>query len=212
MRKIDTVSIFVSPSIVSGSITLIGAAGLLLITNASFLQNGGFINTLLLGQTSDSGLIAIAEQTRFELSELTLGNPLLNKILFFLFWMMVGLVVYIIINTIGQTISMVTSTIEEQKYFHARKTQIQESFWLRSAVRLAAIIGLLFFYGLFISFIMPFSTLAAQAWLGGLQTVIGWFYGGLGFIVLVLALHVFAVLFRLIALRPRLFGGWGVFA
>lgn len=212
MRKIDTAHIFASPSLTSGTAIVFGALILLFILNSSILSDGGFMTDLLLGQDSSAGLVAVAEQTSYELGELTLGNEFLNKILFFALWMMIGMIVYVSLNTIGSVFGEVSDTAEKMHFIHARKEQIAESFLLRAGIRLAGILGIGIFYLIFARLVLPFSTLASRAWISSLSTPIGWLYGCLGFIVLVLSLHIFVILSRLIAIRPRVFGGWDIYS
>jgi hypothetical protein len=211
MRKLDAAHLFVSPSLASGLFALLGSSLFLLIANSWVLQSDGFLTDLILGTNSSFGLIQAAEQTTFELSELTLGNPLLNKVLFFLFWMMVGLVVYAVLSTLGITIKDFANAAEDVHIVKTRKTHLDQSFWLKIAVRVSGSIALIFLYILSAKLIVPFSTLAGQAWLGSLDSFVGWFYGLLGFIVLALSLHILVIVLRLVFLKPRLFGGWDVF-
>lgn len=212
MRKLNTTHVFVSPSLTSGTFAILGAVIILLVINSSILEAGGFWTTLLLGQDSSAGLEAVARDTSFELSELTLGNPTLNKLLFFGFWMLIGMVVYVSLTTISSVFGEVGDTVEKMKFIHARRDQIAESFFLKLGIRLASILGIIIFYLVFARLLLPFSSLASRAWLGALDKPIGWLYGTLGFVVLVLAIHIFIVLFRVLIVRPRIFGGWDVYS
>jgi hypothetical protein len=203
--------IFCEPSGMSLILATIGALLMLFAANSGLVANGGFISDLFLGKNSPQDLVESARQTTLEISQLTLGNETLNKILFFGFWMMIGLVVYVAFSTIGHIFIETGQDIGSIHNAGARKAQLEQTILLRLAIRTASFLGLIFFGLLFIKLIFPFSILASRAWLGSLNTISGWLYGLLGLIVLVLSIHVVIVLLRFLLLRPRLLGGWSRF-
>lgn len=202
--------IFCEPSLFSLTFVVFGSLILLFLANSSLFIKGGFISNLVLGKNSP-GLVESARQTTLAFSDLTLGNPTLNNILFFGFWMMLGLIIYVTFSTIGQILSETGKDIETLNNAQNRMNQLEETFWLRFATRSASFLGLIFYSIAFFKMIFPFSILASRAWLGSLNQISGWFYGALGFIVLALSLHVLVIILRFLLLRPRLLGGWNSF-
>lgn len=211
MVKPKIALIFCEPSPISIIASFLGSLLILFTANSGLVARGGFISDLLLGKNSSLDLVESARETTLELSQLTLGNELLNSFLFFAFWMMIGLVVYVTFSTIGNIFMETTRDIGAIPNAGNRKLQLEETILLRLAVRVASFIAFIFFGILFAKLIFPFSILASRAWLGSLGQIQGWLYGILGLVVLIMSLHIFIVLARFILIRPRLLGGWSGF-
>ncbi len=200
--------LFVTPTLTS-IFSVLGLSGLILLSfNFAIITQSGIIGDLLLGESRSTGLLDIAQNTVFEVSALTLENSVLNNISFFMFWILVGLVVFVSLSTLGNTIASITRVIETTHYLNQRKEHLDNSTYFRVVIRLIGGLGFFVFYIVFAKFNLPFAVLANQAWLGDIRSPIGWLYGFLGFIVLALSLHIFIVFVRLALLKPRLYGGW----
>lgn len=208
MPKFDATHLFVAPTLASIAFSVVGSGSLLLLLNLPFITQSGLINDLVLGESRSSSLQEIADTTVIQVSALTLENEILNTISFFMFWMLVGLAVFLSLSSLGHTLSSITETIETTRYLNQRKKLLLENLYMRMTVRSTGILGLAVFYVFLAKFILPFALLANQAWLGHLYSLEGWLYGVLGFIVLALSLHIITVFARLAMLKPRLFGGW----
>ncbi len=207
-NKLKLTALFCGPTLMSAIATGLGVIVLLAAANFSYLLRSGFIYDLIFGKGTPYDLIQTSRDKAALLNQTILGNPLLNKFLFFGFWMMVGLFVYVLISTFGQTLAETEKELKSLHYIHARKAQIEHDLLLRLALRFT---GLLvgFLYGwFFIRLIFPFCVFASRVGLGSLSKASGWFYLALGLSVLLLALHGIVVTLRLIVLRPRLYGGW----
>ncbi len=182
------------------SVTIIGSA---IISNA--LQSG-LIYTLLFGPTSSATQIETAQNTLKAFSETVLGNPTLNKLLFFGFWLLVGLIVYGIVFSIGSTTGGVFAFMQQLHLVKTRKKILKEEFGLRVMLHLIGLILLIFYTVFFIKTLLPFSVLCARitSGLGWNLASIGYFSAGL--ITLFLSLHLYTVLLRFALLRTRLYG------
>jgi hypothetical protein len=60
----------------------------------------------------------------------------------------------------------------------------------------------------FMRFLLPFSIFSTRIGFGQLNTLGGWVYIVLGYLMVILSLHVGVITTRLIAARPRVFGSW----
>ncbi len=184
---------------------------LLASANLSFLSESGLLQNTVFGSGSQAGLMEISSSAWGTIEATVFGNDIVNRILFFGFWMLIGLVVYILITTFGQMVAETGHQIEAMTYVHARRTLIEGDIVLRLAMRSVAILGLGVWSWIFFKLLLPFSVAASRVFLASLKEPINWFYGSLGLAVLLLSLHVFIILLRLLILRPRLYGGWDRF-
>jgi hypothetical protein len=140
------------------------------------------------------------------LTDTVFGNVTLNKILFFCFWMLVGLVVYVILSAFIKGYEEISDVIKEFGYIHALRQQLAESIFLRLAIKgVVAIIGL-FFMLVFLQFLLPLSRLCTIVAGGQLLSANGFLYAIVSFGLLWLSIHIQVVLVRLFFLRVRLWG------
>jgi hypothetical protein len=191
---------------------LLGIFGLsllvMLISGFSFVSKNGLLYDYLFGSGSSSSLIETSRSTIAIFSDAFFGNPFLNKILFFIFWMLIGLIVYLILSGLGAGAAEAGRAMEESHYVHAEKQRISSDFRLKLILRLIAG-GLIVFYAvLFIKVLLPFGILCARIVAGGPGNASSWVYGLFGFLVLSGSFYLWLVLLRFFTLRPRLIGGW----
>jgi hypothetical protein len=176
-------------------------AGLLYITDSTLFYE------YLFGSSSSTTLIESSRSTVNTIIDTIFGNSILNKILFFAFWMVVGLVVYIIINGLGAGVSSAEATLEETQYVHAQRLKMSSEFAAKLILRLIAL-GLLVIFGVvFFKFLLPFAVLNARIVAGNAGQASNWIYGLLGFVVLCASFYIATVLIRFLLLKPRIFGG-----
>jgi hypothetical protein len=128
--------------------------------------------------------------------------------MFFVFWMLIGLIVYTIISGFGASFNAADQTVHEMQYLNVRRQQLSEQLSTRIIMR--SIAGLLGFVYLvfFVKLLLPFSVLCSRIGVSSLNHVSGWLYLLGSCLVLGLSLHLAIVLARFFMLRPRLFGGW----
>lgn len=208
MHKLQLTALFCGPSLISGLITIVLALMMLAVANFSFLLRSGLLYDAFFGKGTPYDLIESSRDYVTVINQVILGNPTFNKFMFFAFWMMVGLMVYALLSTLGQTIAETEQKLKSLRYIHARKAQIEQDLILRLALRTTGVIAGLMYGWLFVRLIFPFCVLASQIGLSNLSSLYGWLYLTLSFAVLVLALHAVVILLRLIVLRPRLYGDW----
>jgi hypothetical protein len=208
MRLLNETFLLCEPSLLSGTVTVIGALLLLLVANFSYLLRSGLLYDAIFGKNSSVELIQTSRDTASALNQTVFGNETLNHILFFGFWMVVGLFVYVTIMAVSQSISELGTDLKSLSYIHARKILIEQNLLVRTAIRAAGFLSACIFGWIFVRFLVPFSVLATRVGFSGLEEISGWFYLFLGTIVLILSIHIMVIIARVIVVRPRVFGSW----
>lgn len=171
----------------------------------SYQAGKGSIYNYLFGKGSSAELIQTSRNTFGALKDLILGNAILNKVLYFAFWMLVGLIVYIILYAILKSSGEAAEDIKEAGYANNNPSNLLQNFAIRFTVRLAGIISLIILTIIFIKVLLPFCSLAAQNASTDLLSVTGLLYALAGFTVLFASLHGGVVLMRFTFLKYRLF-------
>lgn len=208
MRRLRFVGILIMPSLAS-TLVCIGTSAMVLGGAAlSYNSRSGFLYQLLFGPDSSVDLIASGRGTLDTIFQTTFGNPLLNKIIFFAFWCLVGLVVYFLLTGAGKTTSVISDATHQLHYFNARKKQFEQELGMRLIIAAMATLFGFIYAAFFIRTLLPFSILCGRIGASNLSNASGWLYALAGFTVLSLSLHIFIVTLRLLLLRPRLYGGW----
>jgi hypothetical protein len=158
------------------------------------------------GTDSSIALIQSADSSIKAVTDTVFGNTDLNKVLFFGFWMLVGLCIYVILSSFIKGYEEISDFIHEWGYVHALRKRLAENVLTRIAARaVIAIIGF-FFILLFLRFLLPLARLCTIVAGGQLTSLNGILYALLAFSILWLSLHVQVVLLRLFFLRVRLWG------
>lgn len=207
MRRLRFVGILIQPSLSSLVLCLTASALLLVVSSISYNAQSGFLYDFIFGPDSSVDLIESGRSTFDAIYQTAFGNPLLNKIVFFAFWCLVGLVVYFLLTGAGKTTSVISDTAHQLHYFNARKKQFEQELGLRLIIASIAVLFGLIYSVFFIRTLLPFSVLCGRIGVGSLNTLSGWLYTMAGFAVLALSLHIFIVTLRLLLMRPRLYGG-----
>lgn len=173
-----------------------------------YVSKSGLFYEYLFGMGSSSELIETSRSTIAVFNNIVFGNPTLNKILFFIFWMVVGLVVYALLSGLGAGFQTAEHAVEESHFVNAKRWQIKSELGLKAVLILIAF-GLSIIYTvLLIKFLLPFGVLSARIVAGDVRDITNWAYGLLGFVVLLGTFYFGLVLLRFLLLRPRIFGGW----
>jgi len=207
MKNLRFARLILQPSF-GGLIGIFGLASIIMVGSGfSYASRNGLLYEYLFGSNSSSTFIETSRSTISLFNETVFGNPTLNKILFFVFWMLIGLVVYLILSGIGAGAGEAEQAIEESKFVNAQKGQIQSDLRFKIILRLIALGLIVLFLVLFTKILLPFGILTSRIVAGDLTVASNWFYGLLGFIVLCGSLYIALVLLRFFLLRARVFGG-----
>jgi hypothetical protein len=208
MKKLQFAGVLLQPSAASFITILVSALVIIGVSTWTYTLKNGLLYDFLFGSSSSSELIQSSRSTFTAVNQTVLGNPLLNKVMFFVFWMLVGLVVYTIISGFGASINAADQTVHEMQYHNVRRQQFNEQLSTRIIMRSIASLSGFVYLVFFVKLLLPFSVLCSRIGVSDLDTIGGWFYLLGGFLVLALSLHLWIVLGRFFMLRPRLFGGW----
>ncbi len=190
-------------------LTAVGLAlAILVVSGFSYATKNGLFYEYLYGSNSSAMLIESSRSSFAVFNETVFGNTTLNKFLFFIFWMVIGLIVYVFVSGVGAGVSTAEQTITESKFVHADKLRMGSELGLRVALHTIGAGLIIVFSYLFIKIFFPFGVLCARIVAGDIKNPTGWFYALLGFLVLVASMHIGTILVRFLLLRPRIFGGY----
>jgi len=126
MKNSKFARLVLTPSTFSFFATVGSSLLILVVAGVSYASNTGLVYDYLFGNNSSSKLIEDSQSTLSLFSTTVFGNPALNKVLFLAFWMVVGLIVYLLISGIGAGASEAEEVIEQSKYVHAQSSQIHK--------------------------------------------------------------------------------------
>lgn len=178
----------------------------MVLSGLSFVAKSGVFYSYLVG---NSALLQTQAQDSVQVFKDTVfGNVTLNKILFLVFWMLIGLLVYLLLSSIGSTFGSAEKARQQAGFVHAQKDQIVTDLKRRLVLRTMACLLIILYSTLFFRVVLPFGIYNSRIVAGNLTQVSAWLYGLLGFCVLAVGLYIFVVLTRFLLLRPRVWGGW----
>jgi hypothetical protein len=206
MKNLRFAHLLLTPSL-SSSVLVTAVTGLVLAGAAfSYAAKSGQLYQYLFGPGSSAALIESSRSSVEAFGNTVFGNDALNRILFFVFWMVIGLLSYLLMTGLGAGLSSAHDLLHElhetdKKSFLAKRVK-------RQVALRAATAGLWFIYVIFFfTILLPFAILAGRIAAGDLVSPTGPLYALISIVVLWLSLHLHIVLARLFMLRPRLFGG-----
>lgn len=189
---------------------VLGLAGLtlfiMLFAGLSYATRHDLFYQYLFGPGSSVELIETSRSTIAVFNETAFGNPTLNKLLFFAFWMVIGLIVYVIITSFGAGIGIAERAIEELHFIHAESKKITSDLFARLILGLIGLGLGIIYTALFVKILLPFGVLCSRIVAGNPGSVSSWVYGLLGFVVLGCSLYFGMIIVRFLLLKPRIFG------
>ncbi len=194
------------PSLLSAITTLSVSAVVLLAAVFSLSNGSGLIYDYLFGPGSSSDLISSARGSVDAFNNTVFGNVLLNKILYFGLWMLVGLLVYMILYLVIRGASAAAEDFEQTTYKNANAELLMREFAGRAGLRAIAALCWFMYWIFFIKTLLPFSVLSARIGADAMPGMNGWVYGAVGLLTIMLSTHIHVIFLRLVALKARLFG------
>lgn len=206
--KLPLLEDLLTPSGLSITVTFLTAAFLILAGSSQVLGSAVPIYRLLLGDNANSAVVEITRQDFIDAFKL-FDNPALNNILLFVFWMLVGITVWILIQNSASLFNEIGEDFQEVRY-ERQEIRPDKKAFLRTAQKLVFHFTMLVVIGVYLYLLWS----VVYRWL------INVFISGLGvrltpsgiFIMLVaiaamaLALHILTIFFRLLFTRTRLLG------
>lgn len=194
-----------SPSSLSGCLVVVASVLILLGATWSYSVGSGAMYDFLFGKNSSVELISSSQSALAAFANTVFGNPTLNKILYFAFWMLVGLFVYVVLFALLRGTSTAIRDAQEATYTNVKKLELFKSVVVRFGLRLVVILAWVIYWIFFVEILFPFSILAARIGLSELPRIMGWIYSPLSLLIMVLSLHIHTVFVRLLVLRVRLY-------
>ena len=195
------IGLLLRPSWLSGLIAGLGSAGLIVFSIVSSHYNGSNARLQFLNyKAADGGATSQAIGRTLDSNKLISNLPLL------LFWMLIGLIVYLfaanVVNLIRETREL---NVELASYTNVnRRTVIRdalEKLLIRLVVVAVWVPYILFFFHTLVPYVIALALAASPQ----LASVVGIEYIVLAFTVLFFGLHMHTLLVRLLLLKPRLF-------
>lgn len=132
------------------------------------------------------------------------ANSAVQASAFYLFWAMVGLVVYLIVIAIMNQTKKVDELAHKLNYVHVSRRQLLLSVVTQALIRGIALIGWVLCLRLFFYQLLPHALATVYTTAFHLADVISWVDSVVLAIACGLALHILVILLRLALLRPRL--------
>lgn len=206
MKRLNLVGTLITPSpssffaVVMLSVIVVGGSAL------SFALHNGKIYEYLFGPGSSVELIESSRSSFEVFNKIVFSNPTLNKILFFLFWMLIGLSIYSTISLLRRSTGGLMNFWREMHFRHARQNRLKEDLSIRIVLYSIIIIVWILYSFFFISTLLPFSVLCSRIGINELGSRDGWLYVAAALLDLGLSFHLYVILLRFSVFRPRLFG------
>lgn len=138
-------------------------------------------------------------------SDSILGNSFISNLPLFIFWGLVGLVVYLFAANIMTALRNTAELKNELDYVHADRGQLLWQSVRHLLVRLVVLVVWVGYIMFFFQRVLPYCVTASVVGSAQLNTTQDSLYILLSITVTAAALHIHVVLLRLLLLRPRIF-------
>lgn len=205
MKQSRLIFILLRPSMTSFFCTGIFVAATLLGASWSYLKTQSFFSIYLSGEYSLRTLLAEINTAVGH----TLDKLLSYNILVIGGALLVGIIVYVILQSATHMHEEISSSFSEIEYTNQDKHRAEKNLEKRIGLRITTAVAWIIYTFIFFDVIVPFTaTLVTKNSMH--VTVLGSFYNLLVFAGLWVATHVHIIFFRLFLLRPRVFGGHDV--
>lgn len=208
MKQSRFAHLLIKPS-TPGLLAAIGLSlAIMFIAGFSYTTKNGLFYDYLFGSGSSVTLIESSKSTIAVFNETVFGNTVLNKILFFVFWMVIGLIVYVILSGVGAGVSSAEHSLEESRFVHAQKLRMGSELGLKVVLHIIGAGLLIIYLFIFFKILLPFGILCARIVASEVNKPMNWFYALQGLVVLIATFYLGTILLRFLLLRPRVFGGY----
>ena len=203
--NLKRLGILLTPSLLSGCVVVILSVLILLGATWSYSVGSGTLYDILFGKNSSVELISNSRSAMSAFANTVFGNTTLNKILYFAFWMLVGLFVYVVLFALIRGGETAVRDAQEATYTNVKKLDLFKSILVKAGLHLAVIAALVIYWIFFVEILFPFSILAARIGLSELPYIMGLVYSPLSLFIMVLSIHINIVFMRLLLLRVRIY-------
>ncbi len=209
MFRKDRLQIFgliLLPSVFSLVMTSLLVGVVLAIALWSYSSQTGLLYTYLFGANASPAIINHFRDSLHLLVQDVLGNNILNRILFFVFWGCIGLIVYVLIYSLSAPLSSLLHYQTEKHYKNVNPERFTREAVQRGILRFSAVVGWGIYWLFFLKYLLPYTVLSSQIALSYLHGLSSLLYGLLALVLLGAGIHLHLVFWRLAWLRVRLFG------
>lgn len=121
------------------------------------------------------------------------------------FWGVVGLVFYFVVETITKVVRNVQELRRELDYVNVRRDSIIRSEVRFLAIRVVIVVFWIIFSAFFFKYIIPYSIMASYASASNPKSVDGILYALVSLFIIGLSLHIHTIFLRSALGRPRIF-------
>jgi hypothetical protein len=210
MIQLRYIGILLQVSIGSLVTTFVLSLIILFVATLPVTQPSGSLYNFIFGSESRNApeFINAATDVVTALTQTVFGNETVNKVLFFILWLLLGTVVYLISASISNSVVAANNIRSELHYMNLHKEELKQELGKRVALHVVGVLNWLFYSIFFFRFLLPYSAAAARIGIVTNESWQGWLYLLLSICLLMISLHLHVVLLRFILLRPRMFGGW----
>lgn len=139
------------------------------------------------------------------------NNQYLKDSPLFLFWCLVGLICYTIVETLLRGVKDAGEIADEFRYVNIRRNGVANELVLRTFVRVIALIGAVFLFKYTLFKLLPVSLSSVQNLSINPSYAPNWLSAFFGIIFFAICMHAVIVLIRLVFLRPRIIGSELIF-
>lgn len=194
-------ALLVSPSALSFTLTCLFALVVLIGASWSYVSSLPFFSTYLSGSYGFSSLL---HELNIALGA-AFNSNLSYNIAVICFALLVGLTIYIFVESIRHMVSEAHTAINEINYAGQAARSVERTIGLRIGLRAASAFVWLGYTILFFEAILPFCASIITKADGDTPPMVA-VRNLVLFIILLLASHIHVLFIRLLVLRPRLFG------
>jgi hypothetical protein len=195
--------LLVSPSWLSGLLTVVGALALIAATLIATQFPRSNVWELL--QTRPEQSQAVNDNYQVINDGFSL-NSFISNIPLMIFWAFIGMLVYSLVINLINAYQHAADIKQEMGYVNIDRHKLVHEVVVRFAVQVAVLILWLCFIVLTLKLLLPYSIAAVQYAAGSDKLTDIIFYNVMAFAIMAVSLHLHAVFLRLLRLRPRFFG------
>jgi hypothetical protein len=209
MNQRSLYKLLLQPSFTSGLLVLLAALGILGYTTWSFLNDNQASYDTLFGTYGLQGYISERSSGVMTLQNTLLASPVAYYVLVGGVAIAAGMAVFTLLQIAGLLFRSTTLFMHDAIQGRSARVTFWGEQFVRLGIRVLALVGGAVYAAAFMSMILPFSILLNQTGVEGLnqKNPVGAVMCVSALLLLLIALHLLLVFARVIALRPRLFGG-----
>lgn len=207
MRTSRLTNLLLTPSVLSGSISLLLSFLIIGISNWSYVSPESPLYDYLFGQY---GLTTIFQQSSNAISAINgaFSSPTAYNIAVVVVAGFIGLLIYVILEGMDHISAQASDAVHqiEDVADLTAKEELKKQLEIRIGLRVAALVVWACFLIFFARVIVPYAILIGHVDFTKLQlSTVLWVSASL--LLLVMSFHIHVICMRLLVLRPRLFGG-----